>query len=459
MSISGTPGLAIAVVQGDQPVLVTGYGFADLERRIPVTEHTAFYIASTTKAFTALTLALMADRRIVDLDAPITRYLTDAHWAAGVDPDSITLRRLLSHTHGIAGDGPVVWRTAFTGVHTNALLKELLQHHGASGAGRTYRYTNLGYNIAGLIIDDVTRGKWQDALATNIFRPLGMSRTTAYLSRVDSAQRAMPYVMDPTGPRRAHYAKADGNMQAAGGLVSTAADLAKWIAMQVNRGRLSGRQVFPGHVIAETQRQQVPVSDRRGEIQVVGYALGWMVGVLGGDTVLLHGGGFSTFRTVIALSPQRRVGVAVMTSEAAVGGGAIEYVAQYVLDRARDGAAAQANYAPRLREVPAIMTRIKDGIAADRARRAARPQTLSKPLDAYAGTYENAEGGIMTCTVRDGRLWVEIGVLKSITEVFDHQTDRLRAELEPGRGEVIQFRFENGRATGLVHANREYVRR
>jgi CubicO group peptidase (beta-lactamase class C family) len=224
MSISGTPGLAIAVVQGARPVLVKGYGLADLERRIPVTEHTVFYIASTTKAFTALTVALMAERKVLDLDAPITRYLTGVQWAASANPDRITLRQLLSHTHGIDGDGPVVWRTSFTGVHTNALLKALLRHHGASDAGRVYRYTNLGYNIAGIIIDDVTRGKWQDALATNVMTPLGMSSTTAYVSRFDSARLAMPYTMEPSGPRRVHYAKSDANMQAAGGLVSTAAD-------------------------------------------------------------------------------------------------------------------------------------------------------------------------------------------------------------------------------------------
>ena len=459
MSISGAPGMAIAVVSGDRPVLVKGYGFADLERRIPVTENTVFYIASTTKAFTALTLALMADRKTVDLDAPVTRYLRDARWAPGVNPDSITVRQLLTHTHGIDGDGPVVWRTAFTGVHTNALLKDLLQHHGPSSAGRAYRYTNLGYNIAGIMMDDVTGGKWQDALARHVMTPLGMSSTAAHVSRFDSARLAMPYIMDPAGPRRAHYAKTDANMQAAGGMVSTAADLAKWLEAQINRGRLSGRQVLPEHVVAETQRQQVPAGGTRGDIQLVGYALGWMVGVLGGDTVLLHGGGFSAFRTQIAFVPRRRIGVAVVTNEGNVGGGAIDVVAQYVLDRARDGAAAQQRYAQRLTELPAIVERIKGRIAEDRARRAARPQTLSRPLDAYAGTYESPVWGVMTWSVRDGRLWAEIGALKSVAEVFDHQTDRLRVELEPGMGQVVQFKFTDGRATSLVHSSGEYLRR
>ena len=126
MSVSGVPGLSVAVVKGDRAILTKGYGFADIERKVPVTENTDFYIASTTKAFTALTMTLMAEKKLVDLDAPVSRYLPDVKWGRGVNPDSITLRNLLSHSHGIANSGPVVWRTAFSGVHTNALLKELL---------------------------------------------------------------------------------------------------------------------------------------------------------------------------------------------------------------------------------------------------------------------------------------------------------------------------------------------
>ena len=459
MAAAGTPGLSIAVVRGDQPILLKGYGFADIERGIPVTEHTAFYIASATKAFTALTIALMADRKAVDLDAPITRYLKDVHWAPGVDPDSITLRHLLSHSSGINGDGPVVWRTAWTGEHTNAVLKDLLQYHGPNGQGRTYRYTNLGYNIAGLIIDDLTGGKWQDAIATNVLAPLGMTRTTAYLSRVDSAQRAMPYLWDSAGTRRLRYSKADANMQAAGGLVSTAADMAKWLEMQLNEGRLDGRQVFPAGVIAETQRQQVAMLGTRGDQRTVGYALGWTIGVQGSDTARMHGGGFSSFRTMLAFDLRHRIGVAVFANEPTISGGAIDNIAQYVLDRARDSATAARVYATRLTELPAIVTRIKTALTESRARRAARPQTLSKPLEAYAGTYESVQGGTMTITVRDGRLWAESGVLRSIADVFDNQTDQLRIELEPSIGTVVSFKFENGRAVGLTHQGFEFKRK
>jgi hypothetical protein len=84
---------------------------------------------------------------------------------------------------------------------------------------------------------------------------------------------------------------------------------------------------------------------------------------------------------------------------------------------------------------------------------------LSKPLEAYTGSFENPEGGVMTWTLQAGRLWADIGVLKSVAEVFDNQSDRLRVELEPGMGEVVQFKFTDGRATAIVYQNREYVRR
>src|SRR5688572_2911557 len=216
MAMDVTPGMAIAVVKGDQTILAKGYGWADLERKVPATERTAFYIASMTKAFTALDIALLAKRGVLSLDAPVSRYLGGVTWGSGVNADSITIRQLLSHTHGIANDGPVVFRTAFTGDHTNALLKDLLRYHSASDAGRKYRYTNLGYNIAGIIIDDLTKSKWQDQLEAGIFKPLGMNNTTAYVSRIDSARLAMPYA---ALSKRVHYSKSDANMQAAGGLV------------------------------------------------------------------------------------------------------------------------------------------------------------------------------------------------------------------------------------------------
>lgn len=457
MAATGATGLGIAVVKDDAPVLLKGYGLADVERRVPVTPTTQYYIASTTKAFTALTLALMARRGQVDLDAPITRYLHDVRWAPGVAADSVTLRHLLSHTHGIANSGPVVWRTAFTGEHTNAQLKGLLQYHGPNEKGRSFEYTNLGYNIAGLLIDDVTGKRWQDVLEQTVMKPAGMLNTTAYISRFDSAQLAMPYSLEPNGIKRLYYAKRDANMQAAGGLVSNAADLARWLEIQINRGKLDGKQVFPADVIAETQRIQAPVSGGSGAYRALGYSLGWNVGELYGDTVYQHGGGFSTFRTLIAFSPKQKVGLAVMATQSHVGGLAVDVISDFAFERALNPQwRAQAE--SLLQALPARVQRARDAVAADRARRAQRPQDLPRPLTAYTGSFEHLLRGSMLWTVRDGHLWVQMGALQSVAEVFNASENKLRAEPEPGSGEIFTFNFEDNRAVSVVYSGATYRR-
>jgi CubicO group peptidase (beta-lactamase class C family) len=455
MALDPTPGLAIAVVKGDQVVLTKGYGWADVERQVPATENTAFYIASMTKAFTALDVALLAQQGKLSLDAPISRYLGDVTWGTGVNADSITLRQLLSHTHGITNDGPVVFRTAFTGDHTNAVLKNLLRYHSASSAGHAYRYTNLGYNIAGIILDDVTKSKWQDQLAVNVFKPLAMNSTTAYISRLDSARLAMPYA---ALTKRIHFGKADANMQAAGGLVSTATDMARWLAAQINLGRIDGKQVFPRAVMAETHRIQAPIT-AKNEAGAIGYTLGWNVSIVNGDTVLHHGGGFSTFGSYIAFSPMSKVGVAIMVNSNVLGGQAMNMIVDYVLDRGVEVEGWRDKYEQRLNAFAGRLPQARVSIAADRAKRAERPQTLPQPLEAYAGTYDNPEAGTMIWTVRDGRLWVQFGVLKSIADVYDSATSKLRAELEPGVGEVFAFEIENGKAVSLKYSGRTFTRR
>ncbi len=141
-----SPGLSIAVVRGSEILYLKGFGYADRESRRPVTNDTQFYIASTTKSFTALAASLLAERGEIDLDASVNRYLPSVAWHPSLSPASITLRNLLTMTHGIRPGGPVDLRTAYTGEFTHADLLRLLADHPPAEAGRAFRYSNLGYN-------------------------------------------------------------------------------------------------------------------------------------------------------------------------------------------------------------------------------------------------------------------------------------------------------------------------
>ena len=121
-----SPGLGVAVAVGDWVAWTEGFGVVDLDTRRPVTDDTPFYIASTTKALTATAAALAAHRGDLNLDSPMVRYLPRARLPDGVDPESITVRDLGGLTHGLAADGPVVFRTAYTGDFTRSDRKSVV---------------------------------------------------------------------------------------------------------------------------------------------------------------------------------------------------------------------------------------------------------------------------------------------------------------------------------------------
>jgi CubicO group peptidase (beta-lactamase class C family) len=222
------PGLSVAVSQDDWVLYSAGYGSADLASGRRVGEETRFYIASSTKALTATAVVLLAHRGELALDAPVTRYLPSLRLTPPLDASTIRLRDLLTLSHGIDDEGSVVFRTAYTGDFTPELLIELLADHKPAKSGRAFKYGNLGYNILGLVLEATGEGSWKEIVAREVLEPLGMRQTTAYVSRLDTQQIALPHRFEPDGRfRRVPLGKADENMHAAGGHFATAGDLAR----------------------------------------------------------------------------------------------------------------------------------------------------------------------------------------------------------------------------------------
>jgi CubicO group peptidase (beta-lactamase class C family) len=371
--------------------------------------------------------------------------LPAAKLQAPLNPDSITLRSLLSHTHGIDNDGPIVYRTAYSGEHTNDRLIALLAAHPPAKTGRDYVYGNIGYNIAALAMDVALGESWREVLPRTIFQPLGMVSTTAYVSRMPRERLAQPYRREPTGFARAPYNKGDANMQAAGGLVSTAADMARWLEAHINGGVVDGRRVFSATAMGETHRPQATLRQNARGLALSGYGFGWQIGTFGEDTLLTHGGGFLGFSTSMSFMPQRRIGVIVMTNENGTGSLLAELAGRAVYSKLLRDESTSADSLARLRtEVEAWRGRI----AADRARRAARPQTLPFPLDAYAGTYESELYGRLVFSIVNGKLEARAGQAWSAVEVFDGANNALRVELT-GSGSVARFTFEGNRAVAV----------
>jgi CubicO group peptidase (beta-lactamase class C family) len=461
-AFSMMPGIAVSVVRGDETVYARGFGYADVEAGVRATEETEYYIASSTKSFTALAAQLLHVDGTIDLDRSLQSYLPDVAFDPEIEADSITLRDLLTHTGGIS-NGAIVFRTAFSGEHTQtALLRAMTATTVESRAPRgEFRYTNLGYNILSVILDRETGMPWQDLLAKTVFAPSGMPRTTAYVSlpAKEGWPVARPYFGIEAGQQeRLYLEKADNTMQAAGGMYSTAADLARWVTIQLNEGRIDGQQVFPPEVIRETHHPFAETDTRFGPYEREGgYGLGWYIGGYDGRVLIHHFGGFAGWRSHVSFMPEHDVGVVVLANQGPVGSLLADLVATYAYDWWLGRDSLEAVYRAKRDEVTQRVTQRKGRIEDDLARRAERTWTLTEPLESYVGTYRSDLYGTLTVTIAEGVLAAAIGNMHAVSTPFT-RPNTIRVEMVPKNGEVIAFTVENGRVIDARNGDAVFVK-
>ncbi|HVE73040.1 MAG TPA: serine hydrolase domain-containing protein [Thermoanaerobaculia bacterium] len=429
------PSLGVAIVKDGKTILTDGYGFRDVSGKVPADADTVYYIASSTKSYVGLLAAKLAARGVIDLDAPISRYLPETKVNA-------TLRSLLTHTSGISNDA-IVMRTAFTGEHGD--LVQLL------GRSKTiepkFGYDNLGYVAVGLALERATGKTWQDLLAEEIFTPLGMTRTTAYMSKTASWPVAKPY--DVGGPLA--FVKNDKTMHAAGGLVTTPRDLARWLEANVNRRGL------PEAAFGEALKQHVNVDPATNwyRFKRTGYALGWYHSDYEGTPMLHHFGGYEGWRAHVSFLPEQKHGVAITTNTSSPGAQLRDVIAAYAYDvllgKAEVDAAYEAHLAKLRTETDASLARIK----ADVEKRKGRAPSLTRNANAYAGRYANDLYGTIEITPA---MRASLGQLAGALEPFT-EPDSARVELIPGSGEVLRFKFASGDRAEAVTYREEVFRR
>ena len=443
MSLEIAPGVAIVVVRENETLFNRGYGMADAAAGRKVTPETVFYIASSTKSFTSLAAAICDERGELDLDETLDQSLADGNFHQAVNPKSISMRQLLTHTHGIDNNGPVSFRSAYSGQHTNEKLKDLLKYHGAARQGQKFRYSNVGYNVAGLAIENQLGITWKELLQREIFGPLKMKSTTGSVSKIDRDRLAMPYSIEAKGFKKRHYGKSDSNMHAAGGLVTTTRDLEKWLKININQGMVDGKQVIPKSVFVAAHQPQVEQDSSYMSFRRTGYGLGWNTGTYDNDKLVHHFGGFSGFHCHISFMPEHKIGVAILVN-ASMGSAVADSVSRFAYDTLLEKPGLNERFSAgemekMKRQLAAGRLRIK----ADRDRRASRSQELPHPLEVYAGTYQNEQFGAVTFSVKDGKLEARMGPLWSEVEVFDATKNALRVELT-GSGQVALFSINDG---------------
>lgn len=438
MALNLTPGLAVAVYTREG-VYTRGFGVTDVGGNTRADADTAFYIASSTKPLTSLALAILHQRGAFNLDSTLAAYAPDAPFPAAVGADLATFREMLSHTSGI-DNGPIGFRVAFSGQHDPETLWRLLAQstvNSEAPRGR-FDYTNVGYNLTTVLTDRRLGVAWQDLLDREVFAPAGMTRASARMSRAASWSVAKPHAINGDGAlARIYLEKTDQTMQSAGGVIMSANDAARWLELMLDQGRVGGRQIIAPDVI---EAVKTPIADVQAGFDGYtreAYALGWYHGPYRDQRLLHHFGGFAGFRAHVSFMPAVGVGVAVFAN-GNQGGAATDAVANFIYDRVLGAEDAAQRFDAALADGVTRRTRSVTAITTDRANRASRQWTLTRPRDAYAGAYESPAWGRIDVTAEGDTLRVRYGALQATAEPFT-QPNSIRVELVPGQGEPLLF--------------------
>lgn len=293
------PGVALLVVKDGQIVKSQGYGLANVEHQVPVTNETIFQSGSMGKQFTAAGVMLLVEDGKLALDDVVNKYLESAPqpWQA------ITVRHLLSHTAGL-GDYPKSFdlKRDYT---EDELLSAIYASKLAFEPGESWSYSNLGYVTLGILIHKVSGKFYGDFLDERIFRPLGMTAT-----RIISESEVVPH-------RSAGYRLVDGklanqewvsptmNSTADGSLYFNLVDLAKWDAA------LAGEQLLRK---SSLDAMWTPIVLTSGKPSKERYGFGWSLEDVRGHRVVQHGGAWQGFTTFIIRFPNDRLSVVVLTN-------------------------------------------------------------------------------------------------------------------------------------------------
>ncbi len=307
------PGLAVAIVRDGQVVLSEGFGLRDVERELPATSQTLFAIASCTKAFTTMALALLVDEGRLDWDTPVRRYLPELRLRDPVATERITVRDLVTHRSGLPRHD-LVWYSS--GEDREQVFRRLEYLEPSADLRGLWQYQNLMYMLAGYLLERIAGRAWEEFARRRIFEPLGMASSNL---SVNESQRMPDHALgyrERDGELRRMDFYVQGAAGPAGGINSNVSDLSRWLLLHLNGGRHGDRQLVSEGQLLEMRSPQMVVQgqSRYDELPHQSYALGWVVEPYRGHELVHHGGNIDGFSSRVSLMPRDNMGVVVLSN-------------------------------------------------------------------------------------------------------------------------------------------------
>jgi len=409
------PGLALGVIQDGKPVLLKGYGYRDVEKRLPVTPRTLMAIGSNTKSFTVVLMGMLADSGKLEWDKPVRTYLPDFQLYDDFATREMTPRDLVTHRSGLPRHDGLWYGRSFTREELYRRLKYL--EPSASFRSR-WQYQNLMFLTAGYLVERRTGRSWDDLIRERIFAPLEMTRSNTSVRDLPAADdAALGYVWRDcpaekaagmVGTAGAAGAAAPSSTECglvqvpyrnidavgpAGSINSDVEEMLHYIQFHIDSGRYNGRAILSKENASLMETPQMLVGDQEiwpDELGVATYGLGLSVTSYRGRKLVQHGGGIDGFISQMSWLPRERIGIMVVTNMSGTNP-VPNIVTRNVIDRLLGLAPIDwvARTEKQLQDAKAKRLKQRADRAAER-----QPNTSpSHPLSAYGGTYEHPAYG------------------------------------------------------------------
>ncbi|HEX2694378.1 MAG TPA: serine hydrolase, partial [Acidobacteriota bacterium] len=442
------PGLAIAVIKDDKVVYVRGFGYKDVEKKLPVTPDTIFAIGSSSKAFTVFALGKLVDEGKVEWDKPVRNYIP---WFRLYDKEAgerLTVRDLVTHRSGLPRHD-LVWYNNMTASRED-LVRRLAYLQPSADLREKFQYNNLMFLTAGYLLETLTGKKWEDAVRSLVFEPLGMKRSNfSVLDSQKDADFAFPYLSEEKGFKKIPFRDIT-TVGPAGAINSSINEMANWAAVHLNNGKFGGAQLVNPLTAADMHASHMLTGDEpvTPEILTSAYGMGWFTDVYRGHRRYHHGGNIDGFSAMVSVLPND--GLAFVALSNMNGTGLPEFLIRTAADRilgleAKDWIGEAAKRIAQGEEA-AKKAEEKKGT------RKVPGTKLAHPLEDYAGTYVNPGYGDLKVELAANRLGFTYNGITTPLEHWHYETfNGVKADDPTFTDFKLTFRTDlNGRVAYLT---------
>lgn len=385
------PGLALAVVRDGRVILARGYGVRNLRTREAVTADTLFYTGSATKSFTATLAAMVVEEGQAGWDRPIRESVPDFGMADPMATERVTLRDLLSHRTGLP-------RQDFLKVNApdrRIDLVERIRYFEPTIDFRSgFQYCNEAVTVAGDLLARRAGTTWEEMVRRRIFEPLGMTRSVASLEEMRRlGNHASPYILGDSDAEEMKLYDVAELRGPAGGIISSANDLSRWLLFNLAGGKSNGAPLIPARALGELWVPRIPATrgaPRYPELSHQNYGLGWFIDTYRGSLRISHPGNLYGFTSIVSFLPRENIGVTVLAN---LNGTPLPQIVERLVYDTLLGLP-RVDWTTRFRDETARLRALDGGQQEPDPGR--RPDTRpSRPLESYVGSYSSPGYGTL----------------------------------------------------------------